>query len=39
LLEYEDGMRSYGTTEKDIVLCIFNRVDGLVHINYTNENS
>ena len=39
LIEYEDGMRSYGTTEKDIVLCIFNRVDGLVHINYTNENS
>jgi len=41
LLEYEDGMRSYRTTEKGIIcsLQIQSRMDGLAHINYITENS
>jgi predicted transcriptional regulator len=34
LLEYEDGMRSYRTTEKGIrLLRIYNQVDELVALN------
>ena len=38
LIEYEDGMRSYRTTEKGICfLQIQNRTEGLVHTNYINK--
>jgi predicted transcriptional regulator len=38
LIEYEDGMRSYRTTEKGIrFLQIQNRTEGLVYINYINK--
>jgi predicted transcriptional regulator len=38
LLEYEEGMQFYRTTEKGIrFLQIQNRMDVLIHINYINE--